>query len=128
MVIRIPFIDQMLEHADDRVYRTQFVPCEGPVVEYDRMTPSQVRYYIYYRESLRRNRPIQSDTGYVYLRLCEMISLPENEKGRIPHQAYILANDPNLPAFIEPERLLLDMMVALDIYIWDVTTYSPMGR
>jgi len=71
------FIDQMKSHLHDPVEEMNFVPCPDYSTDYDHLSEDQLRYYLYWRGQLRAGTLIEGDFGYEYIRLCELINLPE---------------------------------------------------
>ena len=71
------FIDQMRLHTDDAAEEMGFVPCPDTSTDYEHLSDEQLRYYLYWREQLRTGNLIEGDFGYEYIRICELINLPE---------------------------------------------------
>lgn len=53
--------------------------------QYSQLTKEQLRFYLYFRESIRRRQAIEADYSYILLLLYEIINLPDRigkEEGR----------------------------------------------
>lgn len=63
---------QMKEHVDDLPEECDFVETRYRLMDFDRLTKEQLKYYIYWRAELRNGRCLKTDDGYVHLRFCEI--------------------------------------------------------
>ena len=57
-----------------------FVPCDLLTPDYSILEKPQLNYYLWWRKNLAEGRLLQSDRGYVWLRLCEIINMSEPEE------------------------------------------------
>ena len=74
------FIEQMRSHLDDPVTDAEFVPCPNPKIDLAHLKNPQLAYYVRWRDQLRKGNVMQSDLGYEYIRICELINLSEERE------------------------------------------------
>ncbi len=65
-----------------RLFERTHEPCEyvyffSYMPQYDQMTASQLAYYLYWREELRRGIFLKTDINYLFLYIYELINLPD---------------------------------------------------
>jgi len=58
-----------------------FVPCDLLTPDYSLLEKPQLNYFLWWRKNLSEGRFLQTDKGYVWLRLCEIINVTEPEQG-----------------------------------------------
>ena len=65
-----------------RYFSLTHEPCEyvyffSYMPQYDQMTVSQMSYYLYWRDEVRKGNYIKTDINYLFLYIYEIINLPE---------------------------------------------------
>lgn len=72
------FVEQMHRHANDPVVDCPFVPCDIERPDYNCLSEEQIRYYVRWRDALRKGEMLEFEPGYMYIRVCELINIPED--------------------------------------------------
>lgn len=64
-------------YYDVRGTKCDFVPFYSYMPQYTQMNKSQMAYYFYLRDEIRRGNYIRADYSYIYLYVYEILNLPE---------------------------------------------------
>ena len=106
------FMAQMEAHKGDPVEVCEFVPCDFRRIDYAHMSEKQIRYYVYWRDQLRKGKLEKPDKGYVFLRICELANIPEDESSASAQMKLLSYRDGNAFSPDELAELRFDMSVA----------------
>ncbi len=74
------FLMQMRDSYSSDPAEAPFVPCPDYSTDLRSLSAEQYSYYIHWRDQLRKGTVLKSDYGYEYIRICELINIPEERK------------------------------------------------